>query len=260
MKNVNILSVFIGSTSDLAVERKEVAKAIIKAGNRLNREAIHLAPVMWETDAISEGRQYPQESINIRQLDQCDVFVFIFHIRVGSKTPSYVSATIEEYERAFQKFEAFDGPKPICVFFSRAKIDPFSPEVNLDDIKCLRDFKLKIANDGIVFREFTEVTELCDFVEDSVSTHAREIVERLAGSQFQQAKLSELQPSLQKTPELVDLVEAKPFEEDDLGYLELVERVTSSFETITAAFELISEQISKLGRELIKGIPKSALM
>ena len=117
--SAKVFNVMIASPSDVEEERAIVRK-VIHEWNAINSEQrnIVLLPIGWDTHASSEVGSHPQEIINKQVLAKSDLLVGIFWTRLGSKTPSYDSGTVEEIERHVK------NGKPAMLYFSEKPVIP----------------------------------------------------------------------------------------------------------------------------------------
>jgi hypothetical protein len=129
-----VVRVFIASPSDTADERS-TARTVIASWNASHAEGegVVLVPVGWETDAVPEWGDEPQSILNRQLVDSSDVLIGVFWVRLGTRTASGRSGTVEEIER----FAA--SGKPVLLYFCRK-----SPDLDLidtDQLKAVRDFE-----------------------------------------------------------------------------------------------------------------------
>jgi hypothetical protein len=126
--------VLIASPSDLSQEREAATDAI----NEWNAqhaavEGIVLLPVKWETHAVPEIGQRPQEAINQQLVQDCDILVGMFWTKLGTATGAAESGTVEE----INQFVA--GGKMAMLYFSSRPVDP--NKIDLKQHRKLRAFK-----------------------------------------------------------------------------------------------------------------------
>jgi len=130
-----VFKVMIATPSDVPVERA-ATRQLIQDWNNAHSEARHvvLMAVGWDTHAVPEMGDRPQELINRRVLDGCDLLVAVFWTRVGTSTGKYVSGTIEEIE------EHLKASGKALLYFSAAPVAPdnLDPE-QFAKLKAFRD-------------------------------------------------------------------------------------------------------------------------
>src|SRR5438552_15116614 len=114
-----VYRILIASPSDV-LEEREAAVRVMQDWNDLqsyNRRVVIL-PLRWETHTAPEYNVRPQEAINIRIVDECDLPVGIFWHKLGTPTGEAESGTLEEIERAAK------AGKPVMLYFSHVPTDP----------------------------------------------------------------------------------------------------------------------------------------
>lgn len=122
----------IASPGDVGDGREAVLRAIT-GWNEANTRArgVVVVPLRWESVAPQAG-DHPQAIINAALLDNADAIIGIFGSRVGTATPTAISGTVEEVDRAI-----VDG-KRVHLWFSTA---PHPNEVDLEQLGALRTFQ-----------------------------------------------------------------------------------------------------------------------
>ncbi|MFF1876091.1 DUF4062 domain-containing protein, partial [Kitasatospora herbaricolor] len=126
-----VLYVMIASPGDVGEGREAVMRAIT-GWNESNSRArgIVVVPLRWEGVAPQAG-DHPQAIINAALLDNADALVGIFGSRIGTQTPTALSGTAEEIDRAIA-----DG-KRVHLWFSTA---PHPNDVDVEQLAALRGF------------------------------------------------------------------------------------------------------------------------
>jgi nucleoside 2-deoxyribosyltransferase len=138
-----VYRVLIASPSDV-LEEREAAVRVMQDWNNLhsdNRRVVVL-PLRWETHTAPEYNMRPQEAVNRRIVDDCDLLVGIFWTRLGTPTGEADSGTLEEIERVAK------AGKPVMLYFSHVPVDP--NQVDLDQMEKLKNFKERISPNALV--------------------------------------------------------------------------------------------------------------
>jgi hypothetical protein len=138
-----VYRVLIASPSDV-LEEREAAVRVMQDWNNLhsdNRRVVVL-PLRWETHTAPEYNVRPQEAINRRIVDDCDLLVGIFWTRLGTPTGEADSGTLEEIERVAK------AGKPVMLYFSHVPIDP--NQVAPEQMEKLKHFKERISSNALV--------------------------------------------------------------------------------------------------------------
>jgi len=146
-----VLRVMIASPADLADARDSVEKAIHNwndANARFKRTI--LQPWRWESSAIPILGGHPQTLINAQGVDDSDIVFALFGSRLGSPTPSAISGTVEEIDRAQRR------STPVHLYFSNA---PIPADVDIVQLTALRTFKREMQLKGLL-GEYSDVAQL----------------------------------------------------------------------------------------------------
>jgi hypothetical protein len=161
-----VYRVVVGSPSDVAQERVVTRDAIYSWNDHNSRRfGAILLPVLWETHSTPEIGNRPQAIINRQLIDDGHILVCLFWSRIGTQTGEAEAGTIEEIER-FMK-----SGKPVMIYFcSRG----FPQEVDLEQIRRLREFKERIRRSGLV-DEFGSTVEFLP----KLQRHLTSTLERL---------------------------------------------------------------------------------
>ncbi len=141
--DARVYRILIASPSDV-LEEREAAVRVMQDWNNLhsdNRRVVVL-PLRWETHAAPEYNVRPQEAVNRRIVDDCDLLVGIFWTRLGTPTGEADSGTLEEIERVAK------AGKPVMLYFSHVPVDP--SHVDLDQMEKLKTFKERISSHALV--------------------------------------------------------------------------------------------------------------
>lgn len=140
--DAKVFKVMIASPGDVAKER-EILRDVMHEWNTIHSEArsIVLLPVGWETDFSPEMGHRPQEIINKRILEKCDMLVGVFWTRIGTETGEYPSGTVEEIETHIKL------GKPAMLYFSNKPVHPDS--IDQEQYSKLKGFKQSCQTRGI---------------------------------------------------------------------------------------------------------------
>lgn len=123
-----VYRILIASPSDVLDER-QLAVRVMQDWNDLHstNRRVTVLPLRWETHSAPEYNTRPQEAINRRIVDDCDLLVGIFWTKLGTPTGEADSGTLEEIERVAR------AGKPVMLYFSGAPIEP--DKVDLPQLK-----------------------------------------------------------------------------------------------------------------------------
>ncbi len=147
-----VYNVMIASPGDVEPERK-IVRDVIHEWNDIHSEgrAVRLAPIGWDTHSSPEMGNHPQDIINKKVLDRCDLLVGIFWTRIGTPTREHASGTVEEIE------EHIKAGKPAMLYFSKKPV--VLDSVDRDQYDKVVAFKNSCKDRGI----YQEYSELDDF-------------------------------------------------------------------------------------------------
>jgi hypothetical protein len=139
-----VIPVMIASPGDVLTER-DIACDVINNWNAINSitTSCVLTPVRWETHSAAELGDRPQQLINDRILNDCDLLIGIFWTRLGTPTGKAKSGTVEEIENHLA------AKKPVMLYFSSAPVvlDSVDPE----QYRSLKEFKEWAQSRGLVW-------------------------------------------------------------------------------------------------------------
>jgi hypothetical protein len=95
--DAKVVRVMIASPGDVQEERQAATEEVYdwNAVNAVSR-GIVLLPVKWETHTTPQYGAHPQVFVNKRILEDADILIGIFGLRLGTPTTEYPSGTVEE--------------------------------------------------------------------------------------------------------------------------------------------------------------------
>jgi hypothetical protein len=149
-----VIPIMIASPGDVYEER-EVLREVIHMWNYVHsaKTQVMLTPAGWETHTSPELGARPQELINSRVLEDCDLLVGVFWTRLGTPTGEAESGTVEEIEKHLA------AGKPVMIYFSSKPVAPES--IDPDQYKALKNFKAKCQELGLI-EHFENIIDLKD--------------------------------------------------------------------------------------------------
>lgn len=129
------IKIFIASSSELEIERKEIALEIFKQNQFYKQYNIEFKPVLWEYLLLDFGKNRKQDDLNEKLL-QCQIAIFLFNKKVGNFTK-------EEFDLAIENMRSGYKPKLVFVYFKNFQL--LLDEIN-EEITKLKEFKEQIKN------------------------------------------------------------------------------------------------------------------
>jgi hypothetical protein len=171
-RTTTTISIFLASPNDVSAERELVVRAVNEWNTIRGRsKSIYFEILRWESSVPAGFGNDGQDFINSTISDQYDVFIALFWTRVGSATPRAISGSVEEYDRALQRYETGEDIQ-IAFYFKDYPIEIKS--IDLDQISSLRDLKKRLEKDGAFYKEFKQEENLrfeIDLLLDKSSRH-----------------------------------------------------------------------------------------
>ena len=137
-----VYKVMIASPNDVEQER-EIIREVVAEWNAVHSEerGIVLLPIGWESHSHPEMGERAQAIINRQVVDGCDLLIGVFWSRVGTRTGTAVSGSVEEIERHLA------AGKPAMLYFSSAAIPQ---SADLKQFEAMKKFKKECYGRGLV--------------------------------------------------------------------------------------------------------------
>jgi len=144
-KTVRLIRVFVASPGDVQEERQRFSTVVASVNKRHAIEkGILLDPWQWEIDSVPAiGRL--QENIN-PSLDEAAVVVLMIWNRIGTPSGKAESGTVEEFERAVERFHR-DGWPRVLVYYCNRPVPPAKNSEEIEQAMQVMKFKEKHAKD-----------------------------------------------------------------------------------------------------------------
>lgn len=183
-KTEQVLSIFLASPGDVGAERNNVNTFVSEWNDLWSDEiGVHLRLVRWETNAYPAGGADGQDVINAQIGEEYDVFLGIMWKRFGTPTGRAASGTVEEFERALARNRASGSPE-LMFYFKKAELDP---DVDAEQLLAVREFRSKLANDGLLYWEFLSHEQFGQLVRVHLTRHVQNWAKRHRHLQTQHA-------------------------------------------------------------------------
>ncbi|WP_334177260.1 DUF4062 domain-containing protein [Pseudoxanthomonas sp.] len=239
-RKATIVQVFIASPSDVCDERDLLAATILELNRTWSKAlGIIFELVRWEDNVPPALGDDAQAVINSQVGDEYDVFIGILWGKFGTPTQRAASGTMEEFERAYDRFLENGSLPEIMIYFKDQPLPP--SKVDPAQLEKVQQFKKKIEGLG-VYSIFDDAASF----ESSVRAHLSALAQKF---------------SIRAPEEVEDaarsVAQEDGFSEDDLGYLDYVEiydsrmhEMSAIVSTMTAATELIGEQMNARSLDL----------
>ncbi|MEM9449355.1 MAG: COR domain-containing protein [Cyanobacteria bacterium P01_E01_bin.6] len=142
------IKIFLASSSELKADREQFELFISRQNNHYFDRGIRLKLVIWENFLNAMSKTRSQDEYN-KEIANCDVFVSLFHTKVGQYTE-------EEFITAVETFKDKDKPL-IYTYFKDAAINMsrITPE-----IMTLLSFKQKLSDMGHFYQHYADINDL----------------------------------------------------------------------------------------------------
>lgn len=207
MPEQHTIRVFFASPGDLEEERHVFGEVLSALSNRSRHRFL---PLGFEDVLASTGPR-PQDIIN-RLVDQCDVFLAVFHRRWGQCSPDaavYTAYTEEEFERANRRFAHTGAPEIFCFF---KHVDLSSLADPGEQLTKVLEFKRRLeASRQVLYRTFGTVTEFASELEKHLLAFANgELpMPRTSARRIHLPILADHAPETERTHDLAMMREAQ---------------------------------------------------
>jgi len=163
------IRVFLASPGDVEEERLAFRELLTDLSTRTDYEFI---PLGWEDVLASTGHR-PQDLIN-SLLDQCDIFVSVYHKRWGQASTDavgYTAYTQEEFQRALRRHMRTGVPRIFC-FFKQVEISALAdPGEQLS--KVLKFRRSLETSAQVMYRVFSCVDDFRSQIEEHLLAMVR---------------------------------------------------------------------------------------
>ncbi|ASJ38444.1 hypothetical protein [Vibrio vulnificus] len=233
-RSETIISVFVASPGDVSDERSALESIISELNRTWSRSLnLRLELVKWETDIHPGFGKYPQDVINQQLNDEYDIFIALFWSKVGSPTDVAESGTIEEFERAYQKYKIDPSSLDIMVYFKDQAIPP--SKMDFVQLQKLQSLKGQMGEKGGLYWTFDSTEDFENLLRGHLSRVAQSWSKKL---------------SVKEPPELIgghQTVESLNDDSEDYGLFDYIDIYEDRMADMTSALELMSDATNKIG-------------
>lgn len=242
----------VSSPSDLGEEREAVAEAIEELNQTWRKNGpIQLNLIRWETNSRPALGTDAQAVINSQIGEDYDIFVGIMGARFGTPTGRAESGTEEEFDRAASRFQ--QDPTSVSVMFYFRDTSPVSlSDIDPFQLGKVQAFQNRVKSLGLV-RFFKTRDEFARLMRMHLSQEAQEWTTRLEG--IGEARKTSSRNVVPFAAEVEQLPEES--NEDEEGYLDLVEQGETGMEEVSRTIERIGAAVDEIGN---RAVEQTALM
>ncbi|MEO1129498.1 MAG: hypothetical protein AAFX05_07290 [Planctomycetota bacterium] len=165
-----VYQVFVAGPAEVAAEKAIIKEAAQHLNQVIGKEQSSELEVLTGDDAIPSIGGDPQGVIN-GQFDAPDILVAVLWRRLGSPTPRAQSGTVEEYERARDRYYEDPSTSQVMFYF---KTDVGSiDEVDPDELAAVRRFRDTLGDEGVLWRKFKNGDELKEIIQVHLASMLR---------------------------------------------------------------------------------------
>jgi hypothetical protein len=239
-----IIKVFVSSPTDVNDERNLLEEVIRELNISWSKFlGLRLDLLRWETHVSPGIGTDPQDVINEGITDDYDIFIGIMWQRFGTPTTRYGSGTVEEFERAYERYKRNPDEVKIMFYFKDAPPNSIS-EIDAEQITAITKFKKSLGDKGTLY--WTVQNR-----EDFESLLRMHLVRQLQSfsSYIQSSKAlseTEVSPIKERPTNIIDE------EEGFLDILELFENSTTSMERATEILGQMTSDVVSFGDKISK--------
>ncbi len=234
-----ILSVFVASPSDVDEERNRLEEVIRELNTTWSRDlAVRLELVRWETHAYPSFGEDAQAVINEQIPDDFDLFVGLMWYRFGTPTGRAGSGTVEEFQRAKARHDANPDDLQLMIYFkdSPAPIPP--SKLDHEQLASISEFRSALGDEGGLYWSFQTV----DDFEKLIRLH---LTRQVQAWRSKKASPDDVSVFIEQETPSQDIED-----DDDVGFLDLMEQFEDEFVTLAEIMECIAEATVEIGEKM----------
>ena len=232
-----ILSVFVASPSDVDEERNRLEDAIRELNTVWARNLrIRLELVRWETHAYPSFGEDPQAVINEQIPQDFDLFIGLMWYRFGTPTDRAESGTVEEFQRAKERYDANPNALQLMIYFKDAPAPVPPSQLDHKQLDSISKFRSSLGEEGGLYWSF----QTADEFEKLVRIHLALYIQAWQS----QAGMPQIEATI--TPE----DSSDQDDEEEIGLLDLIEQLEDEFATLVEINSRISSATAEVGNKI----------
>ena len=240
-----ILSVFVASPGDVDEERNRLEEVIRDLNTGWARElAIRLELVRWETHAYPSFGEDPQAVINEQIPDDYDLFIGLMWYRFGTPTGRAGSGTLEEFQRAKERFDKDPSSLQLMVYFKDVPVPVPPSKLDYSQLAEVNKFRSTLGDEGGLYWSFPSIEEFEKLVRLHLTRH---IQNWRSKNSIQKQAIPNIEKAIVKEvgidTEITNL-------DDEPGLLDLMEQFEDEFSTITEIMNRIAAATEEIGNKI----------
>lgn len=247
-KQINHISVFLASPSDLSEERIAVRQVIDELNGIVRHTmGLHLDLLTWEADAYPSAGIDAQDVINSQIGSDYDIFIGMMWQRFGSPTGRAGSGTEEEFERAYNRYVQTEGHTKVMIYFSAKPIQP--DNIDLEQMVKVRQFKSKIEAKGLLHWSFNDVESFQKILKIHLLKQVSDVNNGLVNG-------IEKKNSSDTLSQVIDNTVSSDDDIDEEGFFDLMEVFSENFAEVEKTLNKMAGHIEDLGEQMSRKASK----
>jgi hypothetical protein len=247
-RNETILRIFVSSPSDMDEKRALLRDVVRELNVTLSQHlGVRFDLVGWETHAYPSVGVDAQNVINDQIGDDYDIFVGMMWNRFGTPTSRAGSGTVEEFERAYERFCENPNQIRIMFYFKDAPVNPSL--INPSQLEQIHEFRDGLRQRGILYWTFRERDEFASLLRMHLSRQVLDWHNQTWGTNTAR------EASTITVSEISDLDHV---EYEEVGLLDLVEQGEESFTRSNEAVYRMTDAVRSFSgrlQERFTGLP-----
>lgn len=240
-KNETILRVFVASPSDVVEERQSLEDIVRELNLTWSKQlGVRLDLVKWETHAFPGVGMEPQAVINDQINDDYDILIGIIWKRMGTPTSKYESGTIEEFHRAFERYQINPDGIRIMFYFNDSPVSP--SQLDLTQLSAIANLKQNLGEKGTLYWTYTSREEFESLLRMHLSRQVQEWRKTWGTDSITLNSLGSINiPSVKN--EIIG-------EKDEEGIIDLIEIGQENMETMNDSVLRMTSAVTELGYKM----------
>ncbi|MCP4601968.1 MAG: DUF4062 domain-containing protein [Proteobacteria bacterium] len=240
-----VLDVFVASPADVTPEREVVREVIAEWNSTWSRErGIRLNPISWELDSYPDFAEDTQDVLNRQLGDEYDIFIGILWARFGTPTKRAASGTAEEFERAYERHVKAPDDVKIMIYFKEEALRP--SEIDPEQLKKVGDFRKKVSSLGGLYHKFSSTDEFAKLLRMHLGKQTQHWMTSSKQASVLRTLRSDTENALAELPG-EDTGVRLDEENEDEGFLDLIERGSEGFRAVTRVTSQLTEVVNNYG-------------
>lgn len=240
-----ILSVFVASPSDVDEERDRLEDAIRDLNTVWARNlGIRLDLVRWETHAHPSFGEDPQAVINEQIPQDFDLFIGLMWYRFGTPTNRAESGTVEEFQRAKERYDANPNALQLMIYFKDAPAPVPPSQLDHKQLDSISKFRSSLGEEGSLYWSFQTADDFERLVRNHLSLYIQAWQSQAGMPQIEETITYE-DPSDQEDDGEIGL-------EDDgeIGLLDLMEQFEDESLSLKESTNRIANITNEIGEKI----------